>query len=540
MAPIAVDPAVLDTAGATTLAATQSAISAVQSALATLGGTGGMTGTDPAGLVVGQNYDDAASGAVVAAVDTINGVSRIGDLLKMSAYNYAIAEHRSSISPGAGPLTKPSATEPFSSRIPPGGAGSLDDAPFGWGIIQSVIGMVWPNGDPAKMRTAADAWIALSDAVSGFGGALIGPKSSASGLEIPEKDSIATAFSDATGSANQLADAASAIARQLNAYAEHVEDAHRHLLNLINDALQLATPGGLLEEGFSVITGGESRLMEIADEAEQVLDDLKVEADAVGTLLAPIVSAAEEAAKAMAGWVAAELQEAADIAQVAVADVVNTAATYGNTALHNPLDAAAMVVGAGMIAQGTTLFGGGVVADATGVGAIVGIPANVVGAAEVAAGAGIAGAGALDLTQDASRYRVAVMHAQVRDARGRYTGYDQPSADKEQLGLKLHAKANPDRTIVPNNRNAQFSEGAGPPEKPNGKPWVRKFDGYDMPKDLKPDSDGYVPVKGIEVKSGGAGPSANQKTFDPQVSPETPAYGTAVLPDGRVIPVKVT
>lgn len=275
--------------------------------------------------------------------------------------------------------------------------------------------------------------------------------------------------------------------------------------------------------------------MEIAEEAKQVLEDLKMQADAVGTHLAPIVSAAEEAAKAMAGWVTAELQEAADVAEVVAAEVVNTAATLGNTALHHPLDGAMAVGGAALMGIGATTFTGGVLADASGVGAIVGLPANALGAATVATGATIAGTGVLNLAREAAPYRVTVMEAQVRDAKGRYTGFDKPSADKEAQGLREYADANPDRTIVPNNRNAQFPEGAGP-LKPNGDPRVRKFDGYDMPSNPKPDADGYVPVKGIEVKSGSGGLSENQRSFDPFVSAETPAYGTARLPDGSVVP----
>lgn len=83
---ITVEPAVLDTAGTATITAFTTTVDA---ALTALGSSGGMTGTDPAGLVVGESYDDAAADALEATVDAVNGCARIGDLLRMSAENYA-------------------------------------------------------------------------------------------------------------------------------------------------------------------------------------------------------------------------------------------------------------------------------------------------------------------------------------------------------------------------------------------------------------------------------------------------------------------
>ncbi|WP_136628988.1 hypothetical protein [Mycobacteroides salmoniphilum] len=512
----------------------------MQNALNALSASGGMNGTDPAGLVVGEKYDDAASAVVVALVDTGNGTSRIGDLLKMSAYNYAIANHYSAIKPGGGPPTKPTATKPISSHVPPKGEGSLSEAPFGWGLIQSVIGMVWPNGDIGKMRAAASQWTAISNAANTFDGALVGPENQAKGQDIPEKGNVSTGFSDSAKAAAGMSKAAGDIAKQLNAYAQHVDDAHTHLKKLIGEALHLATPSGLFQEGISLITGKGEQLQKIAHEALQVLRDLKTEADAVGQLLAPIVAAVEAFGKVMADWAGAELQDIGDDLCNVGADVVNAVASYGNAMVHHPGDTAALIGGAALMALGSGVEVGGVALDLTGVGAIVGVPANVAGVAIIGTGAVMSTAASLDLSQAAlGADGVTIMHQQVRDSRGRYQGHDAPSADKEAAGIRSYGKTNPDRTVVPNQSQAKFPEGTGP-TKPNGDPRVRKFDGYDMPKDPKPGADGYVEAKGVEVKSGTAGLSGNQKGFDPHVSAETPAYGTAKLPDGSVVPVKIT
>ncbi|MEU9806599.1 hypothetical protein [Mycobacterium sp. NPDC050853] len=539
---VTVDPAVLDAAGDGTVTASTTFTAAVQNGLNALSASGGMTGNDPAGLVVGEKYDDAASSVVVALVDTGNGTSRIGDLLKMSAYNYAIANHYSAIKPGGGPPTKPAATKPVSSHVPPKGEGSLTDEPFGWSLIKSVIGMVWPNGDIGKMRTAAAAWTSIANAANTFDGALVSPETSAKSQDIPEKNDVATGYGDAAKAAAAMSKAAGDIAKQLNDYAQHVDDAHTHLKKLIGEALHLATPSGLFQEGLSLITGKGDQLTKIAHDALQVLRDLKTEADAVKELLAPIVAAVEAVAKTMAGWAAVELEEIGDDLHDVAANVVNAAASLGNAALNDPL-AAVEVIGGGLLmdAGGLIMGGGGVLELATaGLGTPIVIPLEAAGVAVVAAGGALAIDGTTKLVPAAiGEDHVTVMHAAVRDSRGRYQGHDGPSADKEAAGVKSYGKANPDRTVVPNQSQSKFPEGTGP-VKPNGDPRVRKFDGYDMPRDPKPGPDGYVEAKGVEVKSGTGGLSGNQKGFDPHVSAETPAYGTAKLPDGSVVPVKIT
>lgn len=82
--------------------------------------------------------------------------------------------------------------------------------------------------------------------------------------------------------------------------------------------------------------------------------------------------------------------------------VVNDLASFGNAMIEHPGDSAAMLGGmllAGVSAGGEGL---GVALDATGVGAVAGVPLNVVSAAGIATGVGLAGAGAAGLAQHAS------------------------------------------------------------------------------------------------------------------------------------------
>jgi hypothetical protein len=101
---------------------------------------------------------------------------------------------------------------------------------------------------------------------------------------------------------------------------------------------------------------------------------------------------------------------------------VNGLASFGNAMAHHPGDVALAAAGAGLMLLGGAGDAGGLVLDATGVGAVVGVPVNVVSTAAVVAGGGMVAGGVGDLT----------MHAMGDDhaspARTDHTGSGETSA----------------------------------------------------------------------------------------------------------------
>lgn len=85
----------------------------------------------------------------------------------------------------------------------------------------------------------------------------------------------------------------------------------------------------------------------------------------------------------------------------ALAEAGNIAASLGNAALEHPASGLAVVGGAALAGVSAVGVAGGTAATATGVGSPVGVPLAGLSAAGVAAGVGLAGAGAIDLTQHA-------------------------------------------------------------------------------------------------------------------------------------------
>ncbi|MFJ7902809.1 polymorphic toxin type 24 domain-containing protein [Streptomyces sp. NPDC096198] len=82
--------------------------------------------------------------------------------------------------------------------------------------------------------------------------------------------------------------------------------------------------------------------------------------------------------------------------------VVTDLASFGNAMLQHPGDSAAML--GGMLLTGVSAGGEGlgIALDATGIGAVAGVPLNAISAAGIITGVGLAGAGAVDLAQHAT------------------------------------------------------------------------------------------------------------------------------------------
>ncbi|MCH5674224.1 putative T7SS-secreted protein [Streptomyces gilvus] len=82
--------------------------------------------------------------------------------------------------------------------------------------------------------------------------------------------------------------------------------------------------------------------------------------------------------------------------------VVSDLASLGNAMIHDPGSTASVVLGLGLTVLGAGEEAGGVLLDATGIGAALGIPINVAAAAQIAVGVSLAGAGMASIVSDAA------------------------------------------------------------------------------------------------------------------------------------------
>ncbi len=220
MAPLAVDPEALDSAGAAVISVGEGLGSTLSTLTAALAGCHGMSGDDPAGAAFGRSYDNSSAKLLEAMATTRNGLCRLGDGVRVSAHNYSVAEAHSNISGHGQPLPGPHPTGAISAGSTPSSVGSGVGVPAGWGWVANYIGMIWPTGNSAKLRGAAAAWIAAGTdfQVSEILGA-VGPMSLIGAQQIPEGPAIAAAFTETNRCAAGILQQCATVATHLTSYA---------------------------------------------------------------------------------------------------------------------------------------------------------------------------------------------------------------------------------------------------------------------------------------------------------------------------------
>lgn len=138
--------------------------------------------------------------------------------------------------------------------------------------------------------------------------------------------------------------------------------------------------------------------------ARDALNRARTQLASAGDTAADTVGQARDQAPQAPGW-SEQTGQALTAVGGALSDagghLVNTAASLGNAALNHPTYVAAAAGGAGLTAVSAAGETAGAVLDATGVGAVAGVPLNVASAAGVATGVGTMGAAMAGLASEA-------------------------------------------------------------------------------------------------------------------------------------------
>jgi hypothetical protein len=138
--------------------------------------------------------------------------------------------------------------------------------------------------------------------------------------------------------------------------------------------------------------------------AQKRLSEARTQLKSAGDLAATKVGAARDKAPKKPGFWSKVGDFASDVGadlENAGGHVLNGLASFGNAAAHHPADVALAAAGAGLMLVGGVGDAGGLVLDATGIGAVVGVPVNVVSTAAVVAGGGLLAGSVGDLTMHA-------------------------------------------------------------------------------------------------------------------------------------------
>jgi len=132
-------------------------------------------------------------------------------------------------------------------------------------------------------------------------------------------------------------------------------------------------------------------------QARSILTTARNQVQSAGRMTAATLLDKASLAPEKSSW----LDDVGDFLHDAGGHVVNGLASFGNAALHHPGSVALAAAGIGLAALSAGGEGLGLALDATGVGAIAGVPLNVVSAAGIATGVGITGVAMADIASHA-------------------------------------------------------------------------------------------------------------------------------------------
>src|ERR1700743_783061 len=301
MAPLAVDPAVLDGAGTALISAGEGLGSVITTLTTSLSGCSGMAGDDPAGAAFGRSYNSSASKLLEAMATTRNGLCRLGDGVRISAHNYSAAEAMSNVPDRGQPLPPPHQPGSISAGSAPSAVGGGVAAPAGWGWVSKYIGMIWPNGDSGKLRSAAAVWAqwGTNFEVGEILGAT-GPMGSIGAQQIPEGPAMAAAFSATNRSASGGLQQCATIATQLTSLAGKIDTVHAAILDLLS---RICNPLTGLKEVWEFLTDDdEDEIRKIANDIRIIFNQFTAEVDALRQEIAKALSEAARIISAMARY----------------------------------------------------------------------------------------------------------------------------------------------------------------------------------------------------------------------------------------------
>ena len=292
MAPLTVDPEVLDSAGAAVISVGDGLASTVSTLTTSLAGCRGMSGDDPAGAAFGHSYDNSASKLLEAMTTTRNGLCRLGDGVRISAHNYSIAEANSNISGHGNPLPGPHPTGSISAGSTPSSVGHGTGPPAGWGWVSKYIGLIWPTGDSPKLRGAAAAWTIAGTnfEVSEITGAS-GPMSSIGAQQIPEGPAIAAAFTATHRCATGILQQCATIATHLASYATKIDTVHAAIIDLLSRICNPVTGIKLVWEFLT--DEDEDEIKKIANDIRIIINQFTAEVDALRRQIATALAEAK-------------------------------------------------------------------------------------------------------------------------------------------------------------------------------------------------------------------------------------------------------
>lgn len=240
--PVAIEPPVFSAASSVMAQAVAGRLADAAAGLGGgLAGGGAMAGSDPGGVQWATSYDQVAPVTAAAVADLANACHQIGALLEQTGFNHAAAE--ASSDPNHATPTPPDATNygavpSVAAPTPPPANGGSTDPPDGWGLIESAVGYVWPNGDPGRLRDAGRAWTTCANALRGASAIVPEAVTAIQSQHSPEVADAVAVCQAMAQHIDEVAAGCDELAKGCADYAQHLDQAHQDIVNALVELLE--------------------------------------------------------------------------------------------------------------------------------------------------------------------------------------------------------------------------------------------------------------------------------------------------------------
>ncbi len=193
----------------------------------------------------------AAQLAISTSAKLTTACGRTRDLLVIGAHNHEVAEaaadHRNLPTPTQPQLTvDPCLAENLSSA-----AGNGIPEPFGWSILEDAVGAAWPDGHQDQLDAAKDAWHTASADFRTLAGNVSPAVDLLNNQQSPEIQTSVDTCNQRKTDFNALADACQSLGDACGEYANHLDEAHRKILDELQEFLLEAAAW---EVGAAILT----------------------------------------------------------------------------------------------------------------------------------------------------------------------------------------------------------------------------------------------------------------------------------------------
>ncbi len=284
-----------------------------------------MAGDDPGGRDWAAAYDRGAAAALRAGQDAINACYKVSSMFAQTARNYEAADAAST--PGVRhAIAAATATLPDDCVVGlafdvPTAAGGSGSAPTGWGLIQHVVGYVWPDGHQDRLHAAASSWRSCADSLWSLSEYAAVAAVPAMGHHLPEFADMSTVCNGVYMHLREVAHAQYGLADACVELAHHLDVVHSEvegeLVSLVEWSAAIQATGFLASVfSFGTAEGPTQaaqagRIARTAARVAQLIEKFIAMARAVASSIAAVTGRAEAVAARLRVVLSAKVTTAA-------------------------------------------------------------------------------------------------------------------------------------------------------------------------------------------------------------------------------------